>query len=243
MRTETISVYLLKPTVVGATDAVNEGGAAFDRYDFSAGTETRGVLFVQEHAEHLPTWLRLLGSNLDRAPAYLSQSTSAVLVLTAAGRHFALVFGRGTTMLDKTRYERRFGLKVALNALKPDALRGAQARSFGGVTQQTNRQLARVAAVEAFGLDWQREMVTALDGTTSEDSIGKRLNGRDHVRITLEFDVDKVGAICADLLALSEKRDYKANYPLIDNVEEIVDDRVDLLNDQLAARLGQVRRH
>lgn len=85
-------------------------------HTFDAG-DSRGVLFVKPSPGNRPEWRRLLDDAIQPQADDLTQSTSAVLVMAAAGRRFALAFGHGWTMLDPEAYERRFGLKVALNAL------------------------------------------------------------------------------------------------------------------------------
>lgn len=234
-----ISVYLLKPSVSTDLEALRPEAREARQHQFVADG-SQGPLYVKPSTSRVPEWRRLLGANIQPAADDVSESSSAVLILMSGGHRFALTFGHGWAMLDPAAYERRFGLKVALNALDPEQLRGAQARKFGGVAQQTSRQLARLSSVDAFELDWQRDLVTSLDGVTLDGAIGSKMSGRDAVRLAIESDAGDLARICADLYDLSQQNGYRAAYPQIDNIEEVTDPvEIGTLTDALATQLAQ----
>jgi hypothetical protein len=151
-RTETISIYLLKDTVSSAADALGSDVDDIREHRVDAG-ETQGTVFVADTDEHEPDWVRLLKPVTQPPVSDTTQSTRAVMMVQAANRWFAVTFGQGRHLLDRAIYERRFGLKVALNAVDPERLRGAQARTFNDHALHTQRQLSRLSRVEALELD------------------------------------------------------------------------------------------
>lgn len=238
-RVQTISIYLLKPEVVQASDALREDAVDLEEHRFSAGG-AQGIVFVAPATQSEPHWVKLVGPATQPPVDQRSQSTSAVLVLQAAERWFAVAFGRGRTLLNPARYVRRFGLRVALNAVDPERLRGAQARTFNDHALQTQRQISRLSRVQALELDVERDLVTALGGTLADEALGRRIDGRDAVRLTAELDAAALASKCAQLFSESQQTRYKAAFPWIDTIEEVTDpvEIVDL-ESRAAERLGR----
>jgi uncharacterized protein (TIGR04141 family) len=238
-RTETISIYLLKDTVSSAAAALKSDVEGIREHRVDAG-ETQGTVFVADTDEHEPDWVRLLKPVTQPPVSDSTQSTSAVMMVQAADRWFAMTFGQGRHLLDRAIYERRFGLKVALNAVDPERLRGAQARTFNDHALHTQRQLSRLSRVEALELDAQRDLVTALGGDILDSGLGKRIDGRDAVRLTAELEPHEISAKCAELLAESRQTRYRKEFPWIDTIEEITDpDEIERLEGQAAGALGR----
>jgi uncharacterized protein (TIGR04141 family) len=193
MSVETISVYLLKPHVTRAMHALREDAQVTSRHEVRAG-DTVGTLFVSDGEEHEPDWVRLLGPVASPPVSRPRRAASAMLVVPAASRWFALTFGSGRHLLDGRAYERDFGLKVALNAVDPDRLRGAQARTFNDYALHTSRQLSRLSDVDALELDVQRDLLKALEGVLRDEEVGRRLVGRDAARLTAELDAAAIAS-------------------------------------------------
>jgi uncharacterized protein (TIGR04141 family) len=238
-RVHTVNIYLLKPDVTQARHALRDDIEELNEHAFVTG-DTRGVVFVAPAHENEPDWVKLLRTSTQPPVDQRSQSTSAVLVLQVAGRWFALAFGHGRTLLEPAHYVRRFGLRVALNAINPEQLRGAQARTFNDHALQTQRQISRLARIEALELDFERDLVTALGGTLADQALGRRIDGHDRVRLTAELDAGALADKCAQLLTESQQTRYKETFPWIDTIEEITDP-VDIIafESRAAEMLGQ----
>jgi uncharacterized protein (TIGR04141 family) len=243
MTVETISVYLLKPGLSGVRDALRadiEGDLT--AYPVASGN-TVGTLFVVEGDEHEPDWVRLLGAAVVRPLSYPSRSVQAVLVLQAAGRWFGVTFGHGRHLLDRSRYERDFGLRVALNAVDPERLRAVQARTFNDYALHTDRQLSRLADIGALELDVQRDLLTSLAGLLADPDVGKRIDGRDAARLTAELDAAALAPKCEELLDLSSSTTYRAAFPFFDTIAEIRDpDEIAAVEQRAFEALGVHRR-
>lgn len=221
-RIHTVSIYLLKPDVTAPREALREDPDALTEHVLTA-PNAEGVVYVGPMQEREPDWVGLLRPVTEPPVQGQSRTTSAVLVLRTAGRWFAITFGQGRTFLDPARYERRFGLKVALNTVDPSLLRGAQARTFNDHALHTQRQVSRLSRVEALELDVERDLVVALGGTLADEQLGRRIEGRDAARLTAELDAGMLAGKCAELLAASQQTRYRKDFPWIDTIEEVVD--------------------
>jgi uncharacterized protein (TIGR04141 family) len=239
---ETLTIYLLREHVTTPEQALRAGpdtaGVPLSRHELTAG-RTTGVVFVAEVPDAEPPWVRMLAPVTLPAVAHHTRSGSAVLVLQAADRWFAVTFGQGRHLLARDAYVHRFGLRVALNAVDPDRVRGAQARTFSDYALQTQRQVSRLSGVEALELDVERDLVTTLAGSALDQRLGARMEGHDAVRLTGDLDVAGLNGTCERLLRESKRNRYRQAYPWIDNIREITEPRrLTQLNELAADRLG-----
>lgn len=223
MGVETIGVYLLKPRIADGREALREPERITATHAVSA-SETRGTLYVADGEEHEPEWVRLLGGVSAPPLSRPHRATSAVLMLSTAERWFAIPFGAsGRSLLEHGSYERDFGLKVALNGIDRERIRGAQARTFSDYVLHSQRQLSRLSDVEALEIDDRRDLVTALSGVLRDKHVGRRIDGRDAARLTANLDAAGLAPKCAELLTLSEGESYQEDFPWMGKIEEIRD--------------------
>lgn len=238
-RVHTVSIYLLKADIAAAREALREDTDQLTEHTLRA-PNAEGVVFVGPPQEREPDWVGLLRQVTDPPVQARSHTTSAVLVLRTAGRWFAITFGHGRTFLDPARYERRFGLKVALNTVDPALLRRAQARTFNDHALHTQRQVSRLSRIEALELDIERDLVVALGGTLADEQLGRRVEGRDAARLTAELDAGTLAGKCGELLAASQQTGYRTEFPWIDTIEEVVDPaEIAELENRAAEQLGR----
>lgn len=239
MAIESVSVYLLKPMVTSAAVALKEQGRDLDQHAINAG-ETVGNLFVQQGEEGPPAWVGFLAGSAAPPLAYRSRSHSAVLILRAAGRWFAITFGQARHLLEPTAYERDFGLRVAINGVDPDLLRGAEARTFNEHALHTLRQLSRLSSIESLELDQDRDLVVSMAGQLADPDIGRRIDGRDAARLTADMTPSNLAAKCEELLRLSTQSTYRDNFPFLDTIKSVRDpDEIARLNARAFNALGQ----
>lgn len=193
-----------------------------EEHAVSAG-ETEGTLFVSEGGDSTPWWTEFLVGVTEPPARYLTRGVSAVLVLEAADRRFAIAFGNGRRLLDPEAYERDFGLLCALNAVDPERLRRTEARTFDDYALHTLKQLSRLSTIGSFELNTDRELVVSLAGQLDDPELGRRIDGRDAARVTVDVDPAALRGKCAELLAVSTRHDYREHFPFFDKVKRVRD--------------------
>jgi len=173
-------------------------------------------------------------------------TSAAVLFVEASGRYFAFVFGYGKALLDPSAYERDFGLKVTLNAVKPELLRSVDAKTFESpLTLLTRRQTSRGSSLDAFGLDVSHDLLQAVAGEPRDASFAHRLLGSDALAFSAAIEFDDLAAKCEELFAMYGKDTYKERFAFIDRLRRITDpSKVEALEHELETRLqaGQIDR-
>jgi uncharacterized protein (TIGR04141 family) len=236
---QTVSIYLLKPTIKSARAALKSEHNELREHAVSAG-ETTGTLFVEEGQEGPPDWVRFLSGVTEPELTDRTRSIKALLMLEAAGRWFAITFGHARHLLKPDSYERDFGLLCALNGVNPERLRGAEARTFDEHALHTLRQLSHHSSLTSLEINTDRELVVSLAGQLEDGELGKKVDGRDAVRLTADLEPSQLSQKCAELLRLSERTDYRDHFPFFDTIKRVRDpEEIARLNTKAFTALGK----
>jgi uncharacterized protein (TIGR04141 family) len=200
----------------------------------------RPSLFVSARDPHPPWWQDFLSPHVDGQLRELwTASSSAVLLLEAAGRLFAVTFGQGRHLLDADAVEADFGLKVTLNTVRPDQLKSVDAKTIDETTLHTRRDVSRDSTFAAFDLDVTRDLLRSVTGTPPDETLARRLTGADAIALNTRAQVPELSALCERLLEAYESDAYKENFEFIDylrpekrfgRVRELEQKLVDALN-------------
>ena len=168
-----------------------------------------------------------------------ARRSSAVLILQAAERWFAITFGHGRLLLDPARVEQDFGLKAVINSVKPDALRSVDAQSLEEVSLTSSFRIGRAVPMSTFGLDLELELVRALSGHLDNDSFAVKVTGSTALALDAELSFPGIAEKCEEALVRSQADAYKAQFQWIDNVQRVADpERALELEEDLDALLG-----
>src|SRR2546422_10882710 len=81
-----------------------------------------GDIYLQASTVHPASWVAFFAGKLPQNVKLLSASAAGVLIVKAAGRHFALRFGQGRHLLKPGAWEENFGLRVTLNSIDPEQI-------------------------------------------------------------------------------------------------------------------------
>lgn len=168
-----------------------------------------------------------------------SSSVSGLLLIRVEGRIFGFTFGFGRSLLDLSRIEHRFGLKVALNRVDPTQLRSLDTKAFEDLVVTTTTQVSKNAELPAFGVDVSRDILRAATGEPRDKTFAKRLSGSDGLVLNLETDAADLGALCAELLTAHSEDGYKADFDWIDQLMLVKDPRlIDSLDQAMVRELA-----
>jgi uncharacterized protein (TIGR04141 family) len=177
----------------------------------------RDSLFVAARDPHPPWWKDFLNPHVDGELDDLwTASSSAVLLLEAAARLFAVTFGQGRHLLDADAVEADFGLKVTLNTVRPDQLKSVDAKTIDETTLHTRRDVSRDSTFAGFDLDVTRDLLRSVTGTPPDETLARRLTGADAIALNTRAQVPELPALCEQLLEAYGLDAYKQNFEFID---------------------------
>jgi uncharacterized protein (TIGR04141 family) len=159
----------------------------------------------------------------------------AVLFVKSKGRWFVITFGQVRHLLDDEKYEHEFGLRVTLNSIDPNKLRGTDTYTPGiGRLQRVHLPIATDLTVLDF--DQNSQIMKNIAGKVRDEfkELFSGISGSDAVQVRSNILAPKLGDLCASLLMLSQREDYKEAFPQIGRIARTTDPAiVRRLNQQL----------
>ncbi len=171
-----------------------------------------------------PAWLKDFREViLDPEPNLKSSASSAVLIVEAETRTFAITYGHGRSLIKREAWEQDFGIKVVLNTVDPHRIRQIERNSFDAILQSSSSQSAREASIDEFGLDVEQDVIKSLRGKPTIERLGKIIRGRDSLNLSLVCKMVNLPALLKLILEEHEKETYKEVFPFIDRLKEVRD--------------------
>ena len=216
-----LTVYLVKKNVESSALLRERPGLVC--HEIGAGENAVGKLYVADSPPHPPLWADFFSDYLDGGSFGTMSSVSAVLVVEAAGRLFALTFGHARHLLVLENLEGRFGLRVALNSLGEQNVRSLDKLTFDAISKQAREQAAREATAREFGIDIEQDLLRAVTGTPADTSLGVRMSGKDALHVFVELALSGLKPYLARLLEKYEDTAYTENFPWVDHIAEVGD--------------------
>ncbi len=229
-------MHLIRDGVTVAGCIVDD--AAIQEHDI-AMDGLAGKVFIKTRPPVPPWWVGYIAPLVPAGIGLVSSGAmSGVVVLDVDSRVVAFSFGRGRHLLRREAIELDFGLKTALNAVDPDQLRSMDLRTYEEVALMSRKQVSRSSSQGPFAVDTFRDVLTAVVGAPTDDSLGKRIIGRDSIVLTQAVDVSELPSVASRLLDIYGLDSYKAQFGWIDRVKRVRDSAViDKLDELLGMEL------
>ncbi|MHB2253360.1 DUF6119 family protein [Corynebacterium aurimucosum] len=223
MPTQRITVFLLRKGITSFTDAIDKE-KSFETIDTDSDSGVDGRFYYQNPKEKTPTWVGFINPILQKNLPKISTATaSALLLLKVNARIFALTFGYGRSLLDLTKIEHQFGLRVAINSINPDQIRSLDTKSYEDLVVSTTTQTSKSTELPTFNVDISSDILRAVTGEPRDDSFASRVAGSDSLVLNTSLTPHELNNLCQKLLDLYEEDTYKENFGWIDQLSVIQD--------------------
>jgi uncharacterized protein (TIGR04141 family) len=220
-KTYSLGIYLLKPGLVEAQYL--RAPHAAHKHSVKFSESLAGDLFLLPAKDSQPKWLSLFSTAVTDLPTIITRNASALLIVSIGNATFALSFGYGRKLLSPGSWEEDFGLKVTLNSVDKQKIRSVDRISFDAIGQHGRIQASREADISEFGLDLEQDMIRAVTGKPGDETLGKRLTGKDALHVTLPLTITGLPQLLEKYLEQYKKDTYKKEFPWIDQISEVKD--------------------
>lgn len=178
-----------------------------------------------------PSWAAAVTAILQQ-PVVLnltSQSAGGLLVIKRNGETYVISFGHAWLRLKDEWLERDFGRRVALNAIPKDGLIEVGAEQVFAKWHIARERAPKATGLEEFGVEYDRDLVSAVEGVPVEKVFGSVLRGGTSLRVTIP--IDDLARVLDGAHVLFKSNKYLKHWPEIDNLVPIDDvERVDQLD-------------
>src|SRR5262249_26093185 len=161
---DSVSIFRIKDGI-SDPDLIVKSRASLWSGNVQIGRTHFGVLYAKMEALKPPSWFKYFGSSVDFSDLRLrTGGSAAVLVAKRGRRHYAITFGYGRLLVHEESVEPRFGLRATLNAIEPSKIRSIDHKRLEAISRHTREQVSRASAIRAFGLDVERDLLSAATG-------------------------------------------------------------------------------
>lgn len=215
-----LSIYLLRNNYSELEDFLSEkyreGKIPIDELEPSKALPYQSKTFLLKSTRESPRWAKFLESHFNLEDLEIANYSFAHL-LRASDRIFAITFGYGHTLLDSSRMEPNFGLKVCANSINPAKLKTLDVRNIDVVTKQQRTNLSTAAHILDFGVELDEEWIRFLSGVPIDVSIAESIAGADSLKIKADVNLEGLAQKCSDILAIYNSDRYKENFAFLDH--------------------------
>lgn len=223
--------YLFKDSVTNFDNLFKkiDGVSAQDDFEevpLKDGIDINIKGFLQKDKLRPPKWVSKLSPIFNFDDSINNLSNSFVFFVKANNRIFAYTMGYAHHSIDKTKIEYDFGLKVTLNEINYENIRGLDVRKLSVNSHQKREVSTSDSVIRDFEFDFNEEFINSLMGKASDTSIANTLIGKESLKVSVDLDIKKIEDYSKKLLESYEKDDYKQNFEFIDNLKVIKDKNI-----------------
>lgn len=233
--TNALTVYLIKPEFTETNQIIREDINGLESFEF----ENIGILYYVNSNVYPPTWQKSFFLNNPCLEGKLHNSSSKATMIVKIAideneeRTFALVFGRGGSLINDTTIEERFGLKTALNLIGERNIRNISKVVIGGSQKNTIEQMPRQSTIDEFEIDIDTDLVVRVTGKVTEGNfVEGNVTGSDSLLIKHDTNVSNVKSFLRDIYDCYLSKEYLKSFEWIDQVKIVKDKNLILLLDQ-----------
>jgi len=171
----------------------------------------------------MPSWVPAV-QGLVASPSSVvleAQSPAALLLVRRGARTFVITFGHAWLRLKSDWLERDFGRRAALNLIKANSLIELRTEQVFAQWHVASERAPRGSAVDTFGVEFDRDLVSTVEGISSEPMFGKVIRGGPSLRV--HADLTQLGALLDRAVIKFRSKAYLKQWPDIDNLSFVSD--------------------
>ncbi len=219
-----LNLFLIKEQFKDDENIIKKDLSSLKKIEVVYSNTHIGNLYIKPTFYNKPHWSNLFSEvNIPELDDLNISSASAVLLVRNEGRIFALVFGYGGYLLNRAATEERFGLKTTLNSIVPDSIRSIDRKIVDSLARHVREDVNRDTSFRNFGVDVEQDLLNAITGKSSLESLGTRLTGKDNFVSSVKISLSDLIPFISTAYSQYQKKDYQDSFGWVDNIKDIVD--------------------
>lgn len=240
-----LSFYLFESSVdtfeAAVDEAKLEGEAAYQQVEITAELDFEAQAYLQKNRQTTPKWIQFFDAHLDLPDDIKNANNSLLFLIKVRQRFFAVTAGYGFAAINRQRIEPDFGLRVTLNTIDKEKLKGVDSRRIDTRAAQKRLLVSAEGPLGEFDFDVDEDLISMVSGTPRDGALARRLVGGDSLSLTGDYTLPDLGAKCEALLDAFESNAYQQDFEFIDHLRLVKDKPLcqtlqAILNDALTAR-------
>jgi uncharacterized protein (TIGR04141 family) len=241
-----LTLFLLKDSIKDFAGALKTGTSAGNPTALT-NPPFEGALYLPAPIVNPPGWLAFVKSGVPAADVQENRIASALLFVKAAKRLFVFTFGHARHFLDSESLVRDFGLRVVVNSVDKDKIRGVRLRVLKETAVKRQEEAAKGTGLRTFDVDTEQDLLRGVSGVPEDTKLALRISGADSLAFDGEIAFGDLAAKREEMLNAYKAKAYsKRGFEWIDNLKAVrsstVVDQLDKsLVDALKARHKEVQ--
>jgi len=220
-----VSIFLIKTEFSDFDEIIRDDIIGIKSFEID---ELGSIYYVNSNI-YPPSWASSFFLNHEALLGKLFNSSSKATLLIRMifddeERIFAIVFGRGGSLINDLTIEDRFGLKTALNLIGEKNIRNISKTVIGGSQKNTIEQMPKQSTIEEFEIDIDTDLVNKVTGKVSDGKFIKgTVTGSDSLLVKHPVDVSNIKEFLENIYVSYLSNEYLSNFDWIDRVKIVKD--------------------
>ncbi|MCC6575008.1 MAG: TIGR04141 family sporadically distributed protein [Planctomycetes bacterium] len=178
-------------------------------------------VFAQLGRKSDPGWMKFFSPHVTFPRSVKNTMNSLVFLIQQGKRYFAVTTGYGHTAINHACMEPDFGLRVTLNCIDPDGIKGVDARRIDNRASQKRLLLSKEGGIGDFEFDLDEDLLRMVSGQViaTKNKLGTKMVGSDSLSLTIpKITLPQLGVKCDELWAAFDNKDYETHFKFIDQL-------------------------
>lgn len=242
-KTNKITAYCIKDNV-NKNDILKEPMQSVELYG--------GTLYYKRKEVSSPSWVKdFFGDDHGIKNIFKVASAQAVYVksikIDNIEKNFAISFGTGHHLLNKSSIVSNFGLKAVLNIIDENNIKKIDTHNISSVPKHKSEQVTKLGDLQEFSLNYETDILMGISAGINKNKepalygiFGTNVTGKDSLAVNIKFDAGSIDDFLQKAYEFANSQQYKQKgFGWIDNIRRISKDDVLLssLNEKLCADL------
>lgn len=181
--------------------------------------------YLKKNNKNKPAWLDNIRALFD-IEEIENISNSLIFFVKTQSRVFAFTNGYASSVIDYKKIEWDFGVKVALNVLAGNEIRGLDTRKISLSNHQRREISSSGSTLYEYDFDFDEEFIDSITGRSHDEGFGSSLTGRESLHVNVKMNLMDIEDYCKDLLVVYNKKDYIEKFPFFDKLRINKDEQV-----------------
>lgn len=211
-----------------------------------------GTLFYKDKPIVSPTWVKNFFCDDDKIRNLFKVASSQAVYIKSIKidgqeKFFAMGFGTGHHLLDKSTIVPNFGLKTVLNIIDEKNIKKVDTHNISSVPKHKSEQITKPGELQDFSLNIETDILMGITGEIHKsdtpklyDMFGGNITGKDSIAASVRFDAKSIDQFLKKSYEYANFDKYKEKgFGWIDNIKRISkkDAIIPILNTKLDAQL------
>lgn len=121
-------------------------------------------------------------------------------------------------MIKPNVIEENFGLRVILNSVQHENIKGTKKHNIGAVIKRSDEQMSKGVSTADFGIDIEQDLLTGLRGRSNYAFLGRTILGTDALFVNADINIKTLKPFLLQCYSRYQSQEYKKHFDWVDHI-------------------------